>query len=318
MNPQRIPHLRAVFVGALLLSAIAAHGVGLVLVAPDVPESPGVVFSMPLAASGTVLADQTQTFSLDSNPLTTGGGQMSPVTICFRDADEIVPFYLRFKYFAAGAFAGPCPPIAPLLAPSGPFTLTCTLRSLVVNEGGFRTYYYQLKNTTAAPLASGHDIFRLSIGGFDGLGILGASYSSGLLGVFDGGGDPVAFQVGTKAPFSVDRDPATPGFVNFDFDPSHFINTTIGGPSDAPGNVDAGETSMFIAVHTTRPALFDGGTGKDVGAGLAPAFPTAPVLISGAGTMLGAAFAPVPEPSTAALALLGVLAVAGARPRRQK
>ena len=313
MNPHPNTNLLALLSGALLLATIAARA-NPVAVPPGTPQSPGILFTSPTAASGTVLADQTSTFSLASHPLTTDGAPLPVVTLCFRDATEIVPFYLRFKYFAAGAFNGPCPldPDDPSQAP--PFSLTCSLRSLVVNEGGFRTYYYQLKNTTPAPTAAGYDIFRLSIGGFDGLGVLDVSYSSGLEGVVDAGNVQVAFETGAKAPYSADRDPATPDYLSFDFDAAQFINTTVGGPSDAPGNVDAGETSMFIAVHTSRPALFDGGKGKTSEA--PPSFPSAGVLISGAGTIAGTALAPVPEPTTAALTALGLLAVAGARPRR--
>jgi hypothetical protein len=35
-------------------------------------------------------------------------GSTELITICFRGNTVQVPFYLRFRYFSAGGYAGPC------------------------------------------------------------------------------------------------------------------------------------------------------------------------------------------------------------------
>jgi ABC-type sugar transport system substrate-binding protein len=52
-----------------------------------------------LAAAAGIGAFQGTTYATGSTEL---------VTICFRNNTIQVPFYLRFRYFSAGAYNGPC------------------------------------------------------------------------------------------------------------------------------------------------------------------------------------------------------------------
>jgi ABC-type sugar transport system substrate-binding protein len=52
-----------------------------------------------LAAAAGIGAFQSTTYAVGSTEL---------VTICFRGNTIQVPFYLRFRYFSAGAYNGPC------------------------------------------------------------------------------------------------------------------------------------------------------------------------------------------------------------------
>lgn len=52
-----------------------------------------------LAAAAGLSAFQTTTHAVGSTQL---------ITICFRGNTVQVPFYLRFRYFTAGGYAGPC------------------------------------------------------------------------------------------------------------------------------------------------------------------------------------------------------------------
>lgn len=52
-----------------------------------------------LAAAAGIGAFQTTTYAVGSTQL---------VTICFRGQTIQVPFYLRFRYFSAGGYNGPC------------------------------------------------------------------------------------------------------------------------------------------------------------------------------------------------------------------
>jgi hypothetical protein len=52
-----------------------------------------------LAVAAGLSAFQTTTHAVGSTQL---------ITICFRGNTVQVPFYLRFRYFTAGGYAGPC------------------------------------------------------------------------------------------------------------------------------------------------------------------------------------------------------------------
>lgn len=162
-----------------------------------------------------------------------------------------------------------------------------TLRTVVVqNFGGTLDFYFQLANTSNLPPVStgpglGSDIFRFSLSEFDGFGTglgdaLEISYrTDGLAGVL-GLGNP--FTVGTKAPFSADRDPALAslGGVGVDFDPTQFLG--------GAGNVDSGEVSQFLLIRTN--ARFFQAVHSEI--------------VSGFGTAITSGYAPVavPEPAT--------------------
>lgn len=162
-----------------------------------------------------------------------------------------------------------------------------TLRTVVVqNFGGTLDFYFQLANSSNLPPVStgpglGSDIFRFSLSEFDGFGTgpgdaLDISFrTDGLAGVLGLGG-PVT--VGTKAPYSADRDPALAPIagVGVDFDPSQFLG--------GPGNVDSGEVSQFLLIRTS--AKFFQAVNNEI--------------ISGFGTALTTGYAPVavPEPAT--------------------
>lgn len=301
--------------GALILSTISA-GAEFVSLPLGEPEIPGVNLSGTSGLTGTVIADQTVNFSLALNPYNTGSGNTLPVPICFRESDEIVPQYLVPRFVSAGAISGPCPGLPPSpLAPS-PLNIEGTLRSLIVDRGGLRDYYYQITNTSGVPAGMGADFFRLTIGGFSESEMLSVSYSlDGLAGLTGAG----AWVDGTKVPYSADWILATPGNIGFDFDISHFLNTNIGGPSDAPGNVDSGETSFFIVVRTQQTASSDGMNVSDTASDELVQTPAGQAVVVGAGAAVANAYAPdpVPEPVATVLAGFGVLAVAGSRARRR-
>jgi hypothetical protein len=182
--------------------------------------------------------------------------------------------------------------------PAGAFT--GSLRSLVVRrtDNSQLDFYYQLANTTPnIPVGAGADIFRLTLGGFDGWGTnpgdgLTVNYRTDGLAGISGAGATVN---GTKSAFSSDRDPGIPGKgVGFDFDSSHFVNLNPGGATTAPGNVEPGQTSNFLLIRTkaTSTTAF-------------PGFANIPrsAVVSGAGTSLVSAFTPIPEPATALMGL---------------
>jgi hypothetical protein len=52
-----------------------------------------------VAAAGGISAFQSTSHAVGSTEL---------ITICFRGNTVQVPFYLRFRYFTAGGYAGPC------------------------------------------------------------------------------------------------------------------------------------------------------------------------------------------------------------------
>lgn len=181
---------------------------------------------------------------------------------------------------------------------------TGSLRSLVVQrtDNSQLDFYYQVANTSNlaplnTPAGNGADIFRLTLGGFDAFASVPGNNltvnhrTDGLTGITGAG----AVVVGTKAAFSADRDPGIPGKgVGFDFDLSHFINLNPGGASTAPGNVDSGQTSNFLLVRT-----------RAVNSGAFPGFSNVnnSAVVSGAGTSLVRAFAPIPEPATVLVGL---------------
>lgn len=314
MIPSLKANSAAVAASVILLFAIGARA-AFVPLPSDTQEIPGVNLSGTSGLTGTVIADQTVAFTLAMNPYNSGSGNTSPVPICFRNSDAIVPFYLVMRFAAAGATAGPCPPIDPILART-PINLEGTLRSLIVDRGGLRDYYYQITNTSSIPAGMGADIFRLTIGGFLESETLSVSYSlDGLAGLTGAG----AWVNGTKAPYSADRISATPGNVGFDFDMAHFLNTNIGGPSDAPGNVDSGEMSYFIVVRTEQIAASVGMSPADLAFDELAQSAAGQAVIVGAGAAVASAFGPdpVPEPATVLLAGWGMLVAAGSRTRRR-
>lgn len=222
--------------GAFALLAVSIAPAA--LVAPNTPETPGVVLN------GT-------NFASDSS---LGGWVVGDRTVGFSEPSNL--------------FQG-------------------TLRTVVVqNFGGTLDFYFQLANTSNLPPVNtgpglGSDIFRFSLSEFDGFGTgpgdaLEISYrTDGLAGAL-GLGNPVA--VGTKAPYSADRDPALAalGGVGVDFDPSQFLG--------GAGNVDSGEVSQFLLIRTN-----------------AKIFQTVHnEIVSGFGTALTSGYAPVavPEPAT--------------------
>ena len=315
MIPSLKKNSATVVASALLLSAISARA-AFVPLPPNTPENLGVNLSGTSGLTGTVLLDQTVDFSTVLNPYTTGSGFTEPYTICFRGGDEVIPRYLALRFFAIpGTTIGPCP-IAPLLAHS-PLTIEGTLRSLIVDRGGLRDYYYQVTNTSSLPPGLGRDIFRMSIGGFTQSEVLSVSYSiDGLAGIGGAG----SWVTGTKAPYSADRDFPTTGMIGIDFDLSHFLNTNPGGISDAPGNVDSGEASYFIVVRTNQIAPAPEEMGEsDLAQDSLAASPEIEAVIIGSGAAVASAFTPattVPEPATALLAGFGMLMAAGSRRRR--
>jgi hypothetical protein len=52
-----------------------------------------------VAAAAGIGAFQSTTYAVGSTEL---------ITICFRGNTVQIPFYLRFRYFTAGGYAGPC------------------------------------------------------------------------------------------------------------------------------------------------------------------------------------------------------------------
>ena len=316
MTPSLKTNFAAVAASALLLSAISARA-AFVALSPNTSENPGVNLSGTLGLTGTVLLDQTVDFSTLLNPYTTGSGFTQPLTICFRGGDEVIPLYLATRFLAIpGTTTGPCPDPNPFLAHS-PLTIEGTLRSLIVDRGGLRDYYYQITNTSTLPAGLGHDIFRMTIDGFTQSEILSVSYSlDGLMGISGAG----SWVTGTKAPYSADRDFPSAGMIGIDFDISHFLNTNPGGTNNAPGNVDSGQASYFIVVRTnqTAPAPEEMDESDLALSGLA-ASPGIEAVVLGANAAVASAFTPattVPEPTAFLLAGFGMLMAAGFRRRR--
>lgn len=183
-----------------------------------------------------------------------------------------------------------------------------TMRSTVVKrtDTGTLDFYLQLANTTVShngPLVDA-DIFRFVTEGFADEFAMGpggsyeVSYrTDGLAGITGAG----SFAIGTKAPFSADRDPAIApsGGIGVDFGPSHFLGD--------PTNVFPGETSNFLVIRTSALLFTD-----------------PPVIVSGFGTAISTtgAFAPtaVPEPGTvgSGLAMLGICVAGGIKAWRRK
>ena len=173
------------------------------------------------------------------------------------------------------------------------------LRSMVVDTGLGYDFYYQLVNTGVG-LPDDTEMFRMkSTGGFDGSSLT-VSFRTDLAGLdfgtFTAGpaGGSGAYSAGTKPLFSADRDQGTSGSVGFDFSSTHFV-------FDTPNNVTGGQTSCFSVVRTS------GSTFENV-----------PMAINGVvGTAQVAAFAPVPEPHTAAMIAAGSIILIRRRTHRR-
>ena len=238
----------AVAASVLLLPAISASSAFAQmpsLLPPSTPEIPGVLLSQSNQVFGTVLERRDVPFSIASNAYDYQGSAGTPFNVCFRSSDVTVPGYLLPRYAAAGAAVGTCTnPV--------PFNLTGILSSLVVDRDPspvvvLLDFYYQLINTSVSPPGSGADIFRLTVtptnpGGFLPTDMLSVFYTKNLVGLGLNEGGP-----SLKAPYTADRD-VTLGSVGFNFDFSHlpsFLNTNLGGLSDAPGNIDSGEVKRY-------------------------------------------------------------------------
>jgi hypothetical protein len=202
----------------------------------------------------------------------------------------------------ASAGAGTC------LDPA-PFTISGTLRSLVVDNGAGLEYYYQVTNTSPGPVGAGHDIFRLAIEGFTEGSV--TYRTDGLAGIVGAG----AYVTGTKGFFSADQDPSIPGELAFDFDSTQTFNLDPGGTSTAPDNLEPGESSYFLVIRPFAVACDLGESGVAAFASDGPSFPTVKVTISGGDTALATAFGPVPEPATGLLFGSGLLTLGLARRR---
>jgi len=218
--------------GILLVSIISARG-AFVQLPPNTAETPGLSLSATTGLTGTVIADNTVDFSFALNPNTDG------VLIFFRHRNIFVPSNpIILRYFAVpGTVTGFGERALP------PFQIQGTLRSLVVDNGGLRDYYYQLQSTAPGPDPD-LDIFRLTIGGFTANEILSVSYRTDGLAGLNGAGTWVT---GTQAPHTADRDLGGIGNVGIDFPAQPPVPFT-GNPDD----VNSGEISDFIVVRTNR------------------------------------------------------------------
>lgn len=165
---------------------------------------------------------------------------------------------------------------------------TGILRSFVVDRGaGLLDFYYQVVNTSAAPVDLTKEIFRLTIdNGFAPESILTVANTNSLAGLTAGAGSGfVAANYVQGAALedaaTADRGVSTPSTVGFDF-PAQPPVPFIG---DAR-NVGQGEASSFLVVRTSSTTL------RSTGA-----------TISGAGTAFASTFAVIPEPATALIGL---------------
>ena len=262
--------------GILLVSIISARG-AFVQLPPNTAETPGLSLSATTGLTGTVIADNTVDFSFALNPYTDG------VPIFFLNRNVLVPPYLIPRYLAVpGAVFGFGERALP------PFQIQGTLRSLVVDNGGLRDYYYQLQSNAPGPDPS-LDIFRLTIGGFTANEILSVSYRTDGLAGLNGAGTWVT---GTQAPHTADRDLGGIGNVGIDFPAQPPVPFT-GNPDD----VNSGEISDFIVVRTNRTT--------DIPFGNVTIFSSGVVVV------------PAPEPTASLLLGAGCLAVAASRRQRR-
>ena len=172
-----------------------------------------------------------------------------------------------------------------------------TLRSFVVDRdptaGVALDFYYQLINTTipSIPPDPDQEFYRLkTTGGFDPSLVVSVAQTNSLSGLTAGIGS--GFVAGSyttgatlKPTTTADRDVGTLGSVGFDFPVQPPIPFT-----DDPRNIGAGQLSSFLLVRTNSTT-----------------FGLIETRVSGAATSFAAAFAAVPEPSSAlfGLALLG-------------
>lgn len=179
--------------------------------------------------------------------------------------------------------------------PAGP-AFVGTLRSLVVQRADTSKldFYYQIANTTLSEqFPNDADIFAFNVYNFGGFGFANDALdmvfrTDGLSGLSLAG----TFVNGTIGANTGNRDPMEPGSVGF------FLASNPGFPFDDPNNLAKGETSNFFVVRSN-----------------ATSYANSPSLISGFGTAVTQAYAPVPEPGVAGLAALGALGL-GARRRR--
>lgn len=176
-----------------------------------------------------------------------------------------------------------------------------TLRSIVVqNAGGTLDFYYKLTNTNPIdPMFPGdEEIYRLNV-----LHGFGKEFpGSATMEVGQTYDDPttVAVEVGglgIKPASFADRDNGEPGDVAFSFPAGPAAGA---GPGADPLNVAGGEMSSFLVVHTA-----------------AVAYSSTVAQVSGFGTGTPAAFAPIPEPTSAlfGLAMFGVALTSRAKRR---
>lgn len=264
--------------GILLVSLISARG-AFVQLPPNTAETPGLSLSATTGLTGTVIADNTVDFSFALNPYNDG------VVLFFKHRNIFVPddFPIIQRYILHGAFAGSGEFAFP------PFQIQGTLRSLVVDNGGLRDYYYQLQSTAPGSDPSGDlDIFRLTIGGFTANEILSVSYRTDGLAGLSGAGTWVT---GTQAPHTADRDFGGTGVVGIDFPAQPPVPFT--GNSD---DVNPGEISAFIVVRTNRTT--------DIPLGNVTIFSSGIVVV------------PAPEPTVSLLLGAGCLAASSCHRRR--
>jgi hypothetical protein len=163
-----------------------------------------------------------------------------------------------------------------------------TLRTLVVDRGaGLLDFYYQLVNTSAAPVDLTKEFFRLTIDrGFTPESILSVANTNSLTGLTAGVGSGFVSGNYTQGAALEDAATADRGVSNaltvgFDF-PTQPPTPFIG---DAR-NVGQGEASSFLIVRTSSTT-----------------FRTTGATVSGAATSFPTTLAAVPEPATVLIGL---------------